>query len=90
LILIPRRPARGQTLSLAEAQGLTMYDLSYLEFALRLALPLASLDKALRTAAAACGLDRSRPEGRYMSSGLKPRPSIFPLCLTANWWCHCW
>lgn len=48
--------AWGQTLSLAEAQGLTVYDASYLELALRLALPLASLDKALRAAAAACGL----------------------------------
>jgi predicted nucleic acid-binding protein len=53
--------ARGQTLSLAETQGLTMNDLSYLEFALRLALPLALLDKGLRTAAAVCGLGRFRP-----------------------------
>jgi predicted nucleic acid-binding protein len=48
--------AWGQTLSLAEAQGLTVYDASYLELALRLSLPLASLDKALRAAASACGL----------------------------------
>jgi predicted nucleic acid-binding protein len=49
--------AWGGTLSLAEAQGLTVYDASYLELALRLALPLASLDKKLRQAAAASGVE---------------------------------
>lgn len=48
--------AWDETLSLAEAQNLTVYDASYLELALRLALPLASLDKKLRKAAAACGV----------------------------------
>ena len=48
--------AWGRTLSLAEAQGLTLYDASYLELALRLALPLASLDRQLRQAAASCGV----------------------------------
>ncbi len=48
--------AWSRTLSLAEAQGLTLYDASYLELALRLALPLASLDNKLRQAAAACGV----------------------------------
>jgi predicted nucleic acid-binding protein len=48
--------AWGQTLSLAEAQGLTIYDASYLELALRLHLPLASLDRKLCAAANACGL----------------------------------
>ncbi len=48
--------AFGRTLSLAEKQGLTLYDASYLELALRLSLPLASLDKKLRHAAAACGV----------------------------------
>ncbi len=48
--------AWGQTFGLAQAQGLTVYDVSYLELALRLALPLASLDRKLRGAAAACGL----------------------------------
>ncbi len=45
-----------RTLSLAETQGLTLYDASYLELALRLALPLASLDKKLRQAASASGV----------------------------------
>ena len=48
--------AFGRTLSLAETQGLTLYDASYLELALRLALPLASLDKPLRRAAEANGV----------------------------------
>lgn len=46
--------AWDRTLNLAEAQGLTLYDASYLELALRLSLPLASLDRTLRRAAAAC------------------------------------
>ncbi len=49
--------AWGGTLSLAEAQGLTVYDASYLELALRLALPLASLDRKLRQAAQAAGVE---------------------------------
>jgi predicted nucleic acid-binding protein len=49
--------AWSRTLGLAEAQGLTLYDASYLELALRLALPLASLDKKLRQAAAASGVE---------------------------------
>jgi predicted nucleic acid-binding protein len=47
--------AWDRTLNLAEAQGLTLYDASYLELALRLSLPLASLDRTLRRAAA-CGV----------------------------------
>jgi len=43
----------GTTLRLAERHGLTMYDASYLELALRRGLPLATLDKDLRGAAAA-------------------------------------
>jgi len=49
--------AWGRTLGLAEAHGLTLYDASYLELALRLALPLASLDKKLRQAAEANGVE---------------------------------
>ena len=40
-------------LPLARAQGLTTYDASYLELALRLGLPLATKDKALLRAATA-------------------------------------
>ena len=49
--------AWSRTLALAEAQGLTLYDASYLELALRLALPLASLDRKLRQAAATSGVE---------------------------------
>lgn len=43
--------AWGATLLLAERYGLTLYDASYLEVALRRSLPLATLDSELRTAA---------------------------------------
>ncbi|MGS1118026.1 type II toxin-antitoxin system VapC family toxin [Castellaniella sp. UC4442_H9] len=46
--------AWSDTLHLAEAHGLTLYDAAYLELALRLGLPLASRDGALRKAAVAC------------------------------------
>jgi len=39
--------------ALAERHGLTTYDAAYLELAMRLALPLATLDTALRRAATA-------------------------------------
>jgi predicted nucleic acid-binding protein len=45
-----------ETLNLAASRKLTVYDASYLELALRLRLPLASLDQALRQAAADCGV----------------------------------
>ncbi|MGA3082489.1 MAG: type II toxin-antitoxin system VapC family toxin [Terracidiphilus sp.] len=41
----------GRTLELADRHQLTVYDAIYLELALRLALPLATLDDALRKAA---------------------------------------
>jgi predicted nucleic acid-binding protein len=41
----------SNTLSLADRHNLTVYDATYLELALRLSLPLATLDKELRTAA---------------------------------------
>lgn len=44
------RHAWGSTLMLSERFGLTLYDASYLELAQRLRLPLASLDRELRTA----------------------------------------
>jgi len=44
------------TLRLAERFGLTLYDAAYLELAQRRSLPLASLDKALRDAAASLNL----------------------------------
>ena len=44
------------TLHLAERFQLTLYDAAYLELAQRLELPLATLDRELRTAAGALGL----------------------------------
>lgn len=44
------------TLRLAERFHLTLYDATYLELAQRRALPLATLDKALRTAGNSLGL----------------------------------
>jgi predicted nucleic acid-binding protein len=44
-----------KTLGLGEAYGLTVYDTTYLELALRKGLPLASLDRDLRAACAKAG-----------------------------------
>ena len=44
------------TLRLADRHGLTLYDASYLELADRLRLPLATLDRELRTAATTQGV----------------------------------
>lgn len=48
--------AWSTTLKLADRHGITPYDASYLELAERRRLPLASLDRALRTAAEASGI----------------------------------
>ena len=45
-----------ETVDLAASRKLTVYDASYLELALRLGLPLASLDQELRQAAKDCGV----------------------------------
>ena len=50
------RHAFGKTSELAEKYGLTIYDATYLEVALRRSLPLASRDEALRSAARRCGV----------------------------------
>lgn len=44
-------------LQLAERHGLTVYDAAYLEIALRRRLPLATLDRELRAAAAGGGVE---------------------------------
>jgi predicted nucleic acid-binding protein len=49
------RHAFGKTSQLAEQYGLTIYDATYLELALRRSLPLATRDGSLRTAAKQCG-----------------------------------
>ena len=48
--------AFGAISALAAARNLTVYDVCYLELALRLGLPLASLDQRLCAAAAAAGV----------------------------------
>jgi predicted nucleic acid-binding protein len=46
-----RKHTWGRTLELADLHQLTIYDATYLELALRLSLPLATLDDELRQAA---------------------------------------
>lgn len=48
--------AWDRTFGLAESHGLTTYDAAYLELALRLGLPVATLDHALRAACAKAGV----------------------------------
>jgi predicted nucleic acid-binding protein len=48
--------AWSTTLQLADRHALTLYDAAYLELALRLSLPLATLDQELRAAAKQAGL----------------------------------
>ena len=48
--------ATSATLALARSHGLTLYDGAYLELAMRRKLPLATLDKELRTAAKKAGV----------------------------------
>lgn len=48
--------ASTETLSLARQHGLSIYDAAYLELALRLGAPLATLDTELRATAKALGL----------------------------------
>lgn len=55
-ITIDRAPDDSTTLMLARRHRLSVYDASYLELALRLGLPLATLDKELREAAVASGV----------------------------------
>ena len=47
----------GPALALASEHSLSVYDATYLEPALRMRLPLATLDRALAAAAQAVGLD---------------------------------
>jgi predicted nucleic acid-binding protein len=48
--------AWSESVSLADRFGLTLYDACYLKLALRRALPLATLDGDLRSAAGECGV----------------------------------
>ena len=47
----------GSALALANRHDLSVYDATYLELALRMRLPLATLDRALAEAAKAAGVD---------------------------------
>lgn len=53
--------ARGEVLSLARQEGLTVYDAAYLELAMRQGLPIATLDRQLRDAAVRVGVAEFRP-----------------------------
>jgi predicted nucleic acid-binding protein len=53
--------ARGQVLTLARQEGLTCYDAAYLDLAMRDGLPLATLDRQLREAAARLGVPEFQP-----------------------------
>jgi predicted nucleic acid-binding protein len=60
--------AWGETLRLADAHDLTLYDAAYLELARRLSLPLASQDKSLRLAAKKCKVALLGMRGDRMSA----------------------
>jgi predicted nucleic acid-binding protein len=53
--------AFNETLQLARRYVLSSYDASYLELALRMAQPLATLDEALRRAGQKAGVKRYKP-----------------------------
>jgi predicted nucleic acid-binding protein len=55
-INVDRMPSEHGVLTLARRHRLTFYDAAYLELAVREALPLATLDQALATAARAEGV----------------------------------
>lgn len=55
-ITVDRSPDEAALLTLARRHRLTVYDAAYLELARREGLPLASLDGAVRSAAAASGV----------------------------------
>jgi len=50
-IVFDREPDERGLMEIARRNGLTVYDASYVELARRLALPLATLDKAMARAA---------------------------------------
>ena len=54
--------ALGATLALGREQGLAAYDAAYLELAIRLGLPLVTLDEQLAKAAIGCSVVLLNPE----------------------------
>jgi predicted nucleic acid-binding protein len=66
LRVIQESPKRitGEILALARETGLSSYDASYLDLAMREGEPLATLDEGLRKAAAKVGVELFREEGK--------------------------
>lgn len=58
---VERSRALTTTYRLARTRGLSTYEAAYLELAVRLGLPLASLDRELNEAAVAEGVERFSP-----------------------------
>ena len=56
-IRVDANPGERLVLALARKHGLTVYDAAYLELAVRLGAPVASLDRALNAAARSEGMD---------------------------------
>jgi predicted nucleic acid-binding protein len=56
-IRVDASPGEPFVLALARKHGLTVYDAAYLELAVRLGAPVASLDRALNAAARSEGMD---------------------------------
>jgi len=52
----------AEILSLAREQGISTYDASYLDLAVRMGLPIATLDSALRKAAKRCNVPLFKPD----------------------------
>jgi predicted nucleic acid-binding protein len=65
LRVVQESPKRvtGEILALARATGLSSYDASYLDLAMREGEPLATLDQGLRKAAVKVGVELFRGEG---------------------------
>ncbi len=59
----------GKVIARADRHNISLYDATYLELALRMRLPLATLDRALVTAARTAGVDtlaaEQDPEGTF-------------------------
>lgn len=66
--------AWGATRQLAAVYGLTVYDATYLELAIRLALPLATLDRELIVAAGRAGVTIWKLSTQRDSSSAEPTP----------------
>jgi len=64
--------AFNEVLSLARSHGLTAYDAAYLELAIRLGLPLATLDNALKRAAQNVGVQHYAPPKLVADANVPP------------------